>query len=400
MSNLFVIGNAYKEKEGDIVRLGADIDNCGKKMKIFFEMSLEYENNICTEYADPFVLMALEYCMAKGIDIKTTQDMSDTLYYNLTQYFIPIFSKNTKTFHSINIYSGIKDTPVVDSDYVCTGLSGGVDSLCTILRYRNYPITKYKLTHVLFANNGAMGTSDYKESKRVFIQESKKMQLIADELNLKLINVNTNMMALYGEIEHHRANNNEGLKIASIIYAMRGLFSIYYIASTVGFDKFMFSDKDVGFFAPFTADVVSSESVRFYIGDVDIDTRIEKTEIISKSKVAMKYLTLHPNGNCGHCLKCIRTQMGLYVLNALDDFSDVFDTKIFYRRKAFLWGRNLGNRKEWLFGYNQEIIRKGIQNKKWLPLSSWLWALFFWIPAIRVREVYRKLVKNRQSNGK
>lgn len=393
MDNLFIIGNSYKEKEGKNVRLCADIDNCGKKFKMFFEFQAEYEDKICTEYADPFVLMSLEYCMAKGIDMRSMQEMSDTLYYNLTNYFIPILSKNTKTFKKINIYTDIKVAQNVNDGFVCTGLSGGVDSLCTIFKYIDYPITKYKLTHLLFANNGAMGSANYEESKKVFYEEAKKMLIIADELKLKLLLVNTNMMALYGEIEKHRANNNEGLKIASIVYAIRGFFSTYYIASSFGLDKFMFSDIDVGFFAPFTANIVSCEAVRFYIGDVDIDTRIEKTDIISKSKTAMKYLTLHPNGNCGHCPKCIRTQMGLYVLNCLDDFSDVFDTRKFQRWKAFLWGRNIGNKKEWLFGYNQEIIRKSIQNKRWLPLRSWLWAIFFWIPAIKIREVYRELVK-------
>lgn len=100
---------------------------------------------------------------------------------------------------------------------------------------------------MLFANSGAMLKNNYEDSKRVFDSEAICMQNAADEMGIELVKVNTNMMTLYGEIERHRANNNEGLKIAAIVYAMRSLFSIYYIASTVGIHEFKFSDYDVGF---------------------------------------------------------------------------------------------------------------------------------------------------------
>lgn len=97
---------------------------------------------------------------------------------------------------------------------------------------------------------------------------------------------------------------------------------------------------------------------------MDVEKRIDKVATISDWAIAQKYLRLHSGHNCGYCPKGIRTQMELYVLDKFDDFSEVFDTRKFRKNIAFLWGRNLGNRKEWEFGFNQEIISKSFERKK------------------------------------
>lgn len=101
------------------------------------------------EFADPFVLMILEYCMAKRIDIHCEQAMSDTLFYNLTTYFIPILSAHTKTFSFVNIDSQTKTDSTVSNGCVATGLSGGVDSLHTILGIKIFKIKNIEL-HMCF----------------------------------------------------------------------------------------------------------------------------------------------------------------------------------------------------------------------------------------------------------
>lgn len=236
-----------------------------------------------------------------------------------------------------------------------------------------------------------MGYGTQEETEGFFNPEVKKMQAIADEVGLPLISVNTSMMDFYHEIKEHRANNNEGLKIAGVVYALRSLFRTYYIASTVGINNFKFSDSDVGYFAPFTANVISTRGTRFYIGDLDTSTRIGKVEHISDWEVARKYLTLQPNGNCGKCPKCIRTQMELMAIGKLDTFSSVFNVDKFKRNMPFLWAKNIGDHKEWEFGYNKETISKFQENHKWLPIRSWVYAAFFWIPGRFVKKWIRRI---------
>lgn len=362
-----IIGNAHSHTGGGIVRLCADINNNGKNFTMTFDFPEKYGEYICMEYADPFVLMALEYAMAKQYDIECEQAMTEKLYYQLTNYFIPLLSENTKTFHKIALSAKTVPTPNYKATGVGTGMSCGVDSLHTVLKYKDFPMEKYKLTHLLFLNNGAMGDMDYKKSCNIFKLEKQHLQNASNELGIELICVNTNMVALYGEIAEHRANNNEGPKIASVVYAMRKLFSIYYIASTVGIERFHFSDSDVGYFAPFTAGILSSD-VRFYVGDLDTARRIDKVKAIADNRVAQKYLHVNTVRNCGKCPKCIRTMAELWTLDKLDLFAEVFDIQNF--KKHFFWRMSnyFSNKKEWDFGYAHEIIREAKNNGKDIPL--------------------------------
>lgn len=386
------ISRCYKETKNTKIRLCADITDYGYPDKtFFFEFDKDYEDYLCTDYADPFALMLLEYCMATKQDLYCEQPMTDELYFNLTKFFIPILSDNTKTFNKIDIHTDAVEDSTSRRNGVATGLSGGVDSLHTIWQYKDYEIEKYRLTHLLFANIGSMGYGTQEETESFFNLEVVKMQAIADEVGLPLISVNTSMMDFYHKIKDHRANNNEGLKISGVVYALRSLFRTYYIASTVGIDNFKFSDSDVGYFAPFTANIISTRGTRFYIGDLDTSTRMGKVEHISDWSVPQRHLTMQPNGNCGKCSKCIRTQMELKAIGKLDGFSSVFDIEKFKREWAFLWAKNISEHKEWEFGYNNETINKFRENHKWLPIRCWIYAVFFWIPAKSIKKWIKKI---------
>lgn len=120
------ISKCYKETKDDKVRLCADIADYGYPDKtFFFEFDKGYEDYICTDYADPFALMLLEYCMATKQDLYCEQPMTDELYFNLTKFFVPILSDNTKTFHPMSIHADIVEDTSPRGNGVATGLSGG-----------------------------------------------------------------------------------------------------------------------------------------------------------------------------------------------------------------------------------------------------------------------------------
>lgn len=389
LADMIYIGKAYIEKNGDVTSLCSDIIFSGRTLKMYFEYDNEYSDYICTDYADPFVLMILEYAMACGLDIKCEQSMSDTLYYNLTCHFIPILAENTRTFHRVNIFAEVSPIMRYTGGGVGAGLSCGIDSFNVINRYKNYSIEKYRLTYLFFMNNGQMGPIDYRETKDIFLIEKVHCMKAAEEIGLPLVCVNTNMMELYGEIAAHRANNAEGLKIASAVYGLRGMIKIYYIASTVGLDRFHFSDSDVGFFAPFTANIMSSESCCFLIGDLDNSKRICKEAYISDDPVMKQFLRINTIKNNPKSLKGIRTLSGFYVLGKLENLSQVMNLDNYCKRKAYYFGRNLCDRKEWDFGYNQEIISKAIENKMFCFLIlSFMYRFIFWMPALFMKKIF------------
>lgn len=60
LADMIYIGKAYIEKNGDVTSLCSDIIFSGRTLKMYFEYDNEYSDYICTDYADPFVLMILE----------------------------------------------------------------------------------------------------------------------------------------------------------------------------------------------------------------------------------------------------------------------------------------------------------------------------------------------------
>ena len=369
MNNKIVIHNS--RKCGGVLQCKITLPD--KDFILRIEVPEEYDEYLCDDFSDPAVLMCLEYGMAKGWDIVCEQPMSERLYFQMKQYFIPLLADNTRVFNKIELNAETLPTPSYKGEGVGTGLSCGVDSFNTILEFAKHPISTYRLTHLLFLNNGAMGTSDYEKSKDIFKLECEHVSKAASELGLEYIPINTNMVELYSDIWEHLANNNEGPKIASVIYALRKLFSIYYIASSVEIGRFHFSDKDVTFFAPFTFNMLSSD-IRFYLGDLDNPKRIDKIKTIEGNPIVQRYLHLNPVKNCGKCPKCIRTLLELEVTGYLDKFNESFDLNDYRQHRIPRIINYFSQTKEYETGYAQEIINankgKGVIPFYVFPLSK------------------------------
>lgn len=255
-------------------------------------------------------------------------------------------------------------------------MSCGVDAFNNVLKYKDFPIEKFRITHCLFLNHGAMGVSEYKKSKEIFEKEKVHVTNACKALGLKVICMNTNMMELYGKIYTHRANNNEGLKTAATVYVLRKLFARFMIASTVGIDMFKFSDGDVGYFAPFTTDVMSSD-VKFYIGDLDTARRIDKVKNIADNPIVQKYLHVNPVKNCGRCTYCVETMAELWAIGKLDNFKESFPINDFKKNFRRRMANYLTDDHEAEFGFPKETLVTAKENGLHLPIGtrflSWIY---------------------------
>lgn len=60
--------------------------------------------------------------MATKQDLYCEQPMTDELYFNMTKFFIPILAENTKTFHSVKIYTETVESPESHGNAVVTGI--------------------------------------------------------------------------------------------------------------------------------------------------------------------------------------------------------------------------------------------------------------------------------------
>ena len=77
---------------------------------------------------------------------------------------------------------------------------------------------------------------------------------------------------------------------------------------------------------------MSTENTTFYSTGSEV-SRLEKTAAIADSRIAQRYLNARWSSlrNCtDKCDKCRRTVLGLYALNKLDLYREVFDVDRFY----------------------------------------------------------------------
>ena len=136
---MLLIHNIHTENEGTLSRLCADINISGKDggiSTVWYEVENEWAQYLCDERADAFVVAILPLAMAFGHDIKVEgKPLSERLYWQLEQIYIPALAKFSKYYRPIKINCSL-DAKVFDSFAVGTGFSDGVDSFFTF--YNNF----------------------------------------------------------------------------------------------------------------------------------------------------------------------------------------------------------------------------------------------------------------------
>ena len=152
----------------------------------------------------------------------------------------------------------------------------------------------------------------------------------AYENNFKLVRVDSNL----SEFLNMSFLATHTYRSLSAVLSLQKLFKTYYYSSGRTFNEFSLSrgKKDCTAYDLLNAHCFSNENTKFYITG-STQTRIEKINIISNYKPTYKYLNVcvKEDYNCSHCEKCLRTMLGLYALNKIDLYKDVFDLDDFYK---------------------------------------------------------------------
>ena len=110
-------------------RLSADISVDGQTNTLWFEVEEKFGRYLCHERSDAFVLAMLQYAFRHGHDIKSKSPMTDRLYGQLTEQFLPAFNKINRLTTKIFAPVAPEVEHPEDGCRIGTGLSCGVDSL-------------------------------------------------------------------------------------------------------------------------------------------------------------------------------------------------------------------------------------------------------------------------------
>jgi hypothetical protein len=339
------------------VRLSVEILIAEEKKILWYETSSEYEAFLLSERMDAFLVAILPLAMRIEKNIICEAPVTEQFLHNLNQLLIPLLCKgDSRLFHS-KITASSDASKLISANGVATGMSCGVDSLHTTLTYLNSSFTSMNLTHLytgnyLYGNKGAIYD---------------RADLVAKDLNLKLVKTRTNISELFKEFNLPHVPTHFFKTIFGVL-CLKKLFKIYYYSSAGDFaSNFLLknnSDKDTTDIELLLLYMFSTPDFQLISGGGSVD-RLQKTKELINFDTAQKYLNVCLNPylavNCGKCGKCLRTLLSLDMLGALDLFRNVFNVDEYLKNRldAFMFlvkGNPLRN--PYLSGVYQYFLNK------------------------------------------
>lgn len=276
------------------------------------------------------MLAFLPYAMAFEHDIIIHGAVSERLFYQLKNYYIPSLSKFTNGYYkSVTITPERLDGTCYVSEEthgVGTGFSAGVDSFYTVLKHLDIPEKSFELTHLTFFKVGATGSFGGQKADATFKHRVEKFKGFAEEHGLKLVTVDSNIS------EHAIMSYNyiHTFRSMSAVLALQKLFGKYYYSSATVIGDFAFNVVDAANYDFFNLKNFSVEGMELYSVGLDCE-RMEKQRFIQDFSETYELLNVCNNEaeNCCRCEKCIRTMVGFYCMGTLDRYAKAFDVEYF-----------------------------------------------------------------------
>lgn len=344
---------------------------------IWYEVEKKYEDFLTVERADAFLVAVLPYAMVHSLEsdpleIIIEQEISEKLFYMLTQYYIPILSKNTKRYSWISIQAPYSSQVLTQNKAVATGITGGIDSTYTVLRHLNVT-ENFKITHGVFCSVGAFGKL-YGAEEMLQINNAQK---VCKAHNLEFICVTSNLcIDLYREVHDAIVSTF----MMSHALCLQKLFSVYLYSDAFSFCRTELIESSMPHYDILTVQCLSTENLSFFSSGMEV-TRLDKVKYISKFVEPREYLMVcgSPDLNgihCGKCSKCTRTMLELYAIGELDKFNKVFNIQDFYNNINDHLAYIIMKRKKDAFAKEllAEFKKRGIH----ITVKAWIDAFIKW----------------------
>ena len=333
-----VDGTAFLKGTVEVVDRDEEGNETAETKEVFFSVPSEYSDYLLTERCDAFVVLLIRLAVSKGYNIRSEIPVSNDLYYNLSEQFLPPVVKNDGYPISLFLKRG---SSVGNGKAVGTGLSCGVDSMYTVMRLAKSEDPEFRVTHLCINNVGAFNGIYRMEGidnvRKGMYENARKA---AEEIGLPLIETDSNV----DDVLHQNHYLTHTFTSAFAIFCLKKLWKYYFYASS-GVDCITeFSIKGHLMFPPskyelLTVNCFSTPSMRIYIDGPTV-SRYEKTVAISEYPVAQRHLVSCTSSykNCSKCDKCIRNMMTLDSIDKLQDFSGIYDLELYRNfRYRYMW---------------------------------------------------------------
>lgn len=333
----------YLTHENQLTRCYCDIFVEDEKRTIWFEVDKKYEQYLCTERSDAYVIGLLNWCLRENHDIKCDVPITEELLFNITNLLIPALVKySSGNIHNIKIIAPTAPT-LQCGTAVGTGCSCGIDSFTAIYNHFHTDFPEHDITHLCINNVGAFNEcySEYGEEnvKRERYQKTRELML---EFNNELEYIESDSNFLTEFYQNHLLTHTYSSVFA--IYMLQKLWKYYYYASAgEGYEAFSLIEHDKKSAANYellSLQCFSTSGLRIYSESAELN-RLDKTKKIVDIPVVGKHLhvCVCKPYNCGVCSKCRRTLLTLDLLNKLDLFAGSFDIEYYktHRNEYLEW---------------------------------------------------------------
>lgn len=331
---MITIGTPRISTEAQTATLSASITIDGDCKEVWFKVDRKFEEYLCHERGDAYVIAVLNYAMRNHHDIVSEAPLSEDLFYNLDRYLIDAIVQYNKNFHRPQITAEIASDPLPCAGAVATGISCGVDSLHALANQVGTKFIKHNITHLTYNNVGSHGEGEYAE--KLYRARLERPRKFAKEYGFEFVASDSNLQDVVAQ-NHYKTHTYSSM---FAVYCLQKLYSVYYYASAgYRYDEFTLVDKPAicsGSYEILSLPLLSTRNLRIYSEGEGL-SRLTKLYAIVNYAPSYKYLNvcLDHGDNCGKCEKCVRTLLGIDVLGALDKYTEVFDVD--YYRKHKKW---------------------------------------------------------------
>lgn len=325
MNNITIEAPKLKMR-GDKARLCAAVNLPEGTQELWFELDSSQAHLFADETLDGFVVGLLPLAATRGLDIHAAGPMSSRLCYSINAYLGELLRCLIPSAHRIRVKADSLVAAHWGGRGVFTGFSAGIDSFCTVVEHRSDEVPpEYRVSHLLFNNVGSHGQTDH--DLQVFRERFQRLKPNADELALPLLAVNSNLdgvLRLDFQLTHTLRN------VAVALLLQRGCGKYLYSSTVHYVDSHVGPTYDVGHADSIVLPLLSTETTEC-ISSGGQHTRFEKTRLVSGFVPSRTALDVCVNPaqarliNCSRCWKCLRTQLTLEAIGALESYRAVFD---------------------------------------------------------------------------
>ncbi len=368
-------------------RLYSKIEYGKNVFDLYFEVEKEYSNYLCVENADAFLVSLIPFIVKHNCDVEIDSPISSKIYYQLTNYLLPILCKEFKKKPiKIDCKLGNFD---FHSNGVGASVSLGVDSFYTLLKHKNTKDTQYNITHLTFFNAGSHGNYGGEDARKLFHKRLKTIKAFCEESNYKLVTVDTNMNEFI-MMEHKKTHS---FRTLGCVLALQKLFGKYYFASGYYYNEMKIDKEASAHYDTLNVQCLSNGNITFYSSGIEV-SRIEKVNFISSFTETYRWLNvcIKTDSNCGECSKCIRTEAELDSIGMLDKYNCVFDVDKFKKKKISILRKIIADSrgKDCDAMYLREIIDSYKKNGYKIPFRA---KILSYVPdKEKIKEITKKLL--------